>query len=402
MNEDFNLDGGHEIDDLFRNALSNHTESPSNDAWNKLNHKLNRKEVVDFVTLKKVPGTEGVSLPLYRQQWFRVAVAASVALLILFSSFFIINRTANNLNDPNHNIANKSIYPHSKTSYGVDDYNHIADYHSTNPESLNNTLKDDNFIAENNNRVENLDRMPVNHENNNSLQHMNDQNTIANNRNDHKINKNQESNSNQNNNDNIANSNNQNIYLPNNSISNNNQPIIADNSNNNGNPILGINNQNNQNNGNQDNYSVRNQAVNAVDSLIRANAIKDSLLLINDQNSVKNNSIDSNNEELLIQDQGNGSDNKNENQEIVPIFPNVFTPDGDGLNEYFTIGNLDHFPDNNLIIQDRKGKIVYREKEYRGNWNANGVEDGTYFYVFTYKNEKYETIAIKGIIYVIR
>jgi gliding motility-associated-like protein len=401
MNENFNLDGGHEIDDLFRNALSNHTESPSNDAWSKLNHKLNRKEVVDFVTLKKVPGTDGISLPLYRQQWFRVTAAASVALLILFSSFFIVKRTVNKLDNSNKNIANRNTDQHSKTPYGVDDYTNITGYNAVNPEPFNNAVSKDDFLAQNKNRVEGLNKMSVNHENNNSLQHLNDQNAIADNNN--KINKNRNNNNQINNsNDNQANSNNQNVYLPNNSISNNNQPIIADNSNNNVNPIVGINNQNNQNNNNQNDSNARNQAANAVDSLIHANAIKDSLLLlINDQNLIQNNGIDSTDEEISFPDQVNGVNN-NENQALVPGFPSSFSPNGDGLNDYLYVKNIEYFPDNTLIIMDRRGKKVFEKKEYRGDWNAQGVTDGTYFYVFTYKNEKNQSCGINGFLYIIR
>ncbi|MCB0558694.1 MAG: gliding motility-associated C-terminal domain-containing protein [Lewinellaceae bacterium] len=70
--------------------------------------------------------------------------------------------------------------------------------------------------------------------------------------------------------------------------------------------------------------------------------------------------------------------------------PNGITPNGDGLNDAFVFDQLllnpDKFPDNELIIFNRWGDIVYTAKPYLNNWqgtttNGDELPDGTYYYV---------------------
>ena len=71
-------------------------------------------------------------------------------------------------------------------------------------------------------------------------------------------------------------------------------------------------------------------------------------------------------------------------------FPNVVTPNADGINDRFVIGGLvEHqcYPYNSLIIVDRTGRIVYRgENIYREDqfWDPAATRSpaGTYFYRF--------------------
>lgn len=71
-------------------------------------------------------------------------------------------------------------------------------------------------------------------------------------------------------------------------------------------------------------------------------------------------------------------------------FPNVVTPNGDGINDRFVIGGLvdnQCYPYNSLIIVDRTGRVVYRsENIYRDDqfWDPAATHSpaGTYFYRF--------------------
>jgi len=104
------------------------------------------------------------------------------------------------------------------------------------------------------------------------------------------------------------------------------------------------------------------------------------------------------------------------------IFPNVITPNGDGINDVFAIENLntninpedpDGYRNNRLKIYDRWGKKVYDAQNYDtyaksgtiypGNqmFDASGLQDGVYYYSFEYKG-KAKTITFNGSITVLR
>jgi gliding motility-associated-like protein len=64
---------------------------------------------------------------------------------------------------------------------------------------------------------------------------------------------------------------------------------------------------------------------------------------------------------------------------------NTFTPNGDGDNDNWVIGNLDKFPDNTLTIYNRYGRQVYYAHPYSNNWHGkSGGEElpaATYYYI---------------------
>jgi gliding motility-associated-like protein len=61
--------------------------------------------------------------------------------------------------------------------------------------------------------------------------------------------------------------------------------------------------------------------------------------------------------------------------------PNVFTPNGDGINDFFEIKKIELFPESSLSIFNRYGKKVYESLSYNNEWNGGNLSAGTYFYM---------------------
>ncbi|HHB80048.1 MAG TPA: gliding motility-associated C-terminal domain-containing protein, partial [Saprospiraceae bacterium] len=64
-----------------------------------------------------------------------------------------------------------------------------------------------------------------------------------------------------------------------------------------------------------------------------------------------------------------------------------FSPNGDGINDYFVIENVASFPHNSLKVYNRWGNQVFEKAPYDNSWSATWndnkfVPDGTYFYIW--------------------
>jgi len=64
------------------------------------------------------------------------------------------------------------------------------------------------------------------------------------------------------------------------------------------------------------------------------------------------------------------------------LAPNVVTPNGDGVNDYFKINGLNNYPGSSLNVYNRWGNSLYTSDDYKNDWSPN-VTDGTYFYIVT-------------------
>jgi len=63
--------------------------------------------------------------------------------------------------------------------------------------------------------------------------------------------------------------------------------------------------------------------------------------------------------------------------------PNVFTPDGDGINDFFEIVGIDLFDRVEILITNRWGNEVYRNDNYRNQWAGHNLNEGVYYYQIT-------------------
>ena len=67
------------------------------------------------------------------------------------------------------------------------------------------------------------------------------------------------------------------------------------------------------------------------------------------------------------------------------IIPRAVTPNGDGVNDYFEIKNIDKYPDATIRIYDAKGMklIEYKAKDYKGwdgYYNGHPIRGDDYWY----------------------
>ncbi len=74
-------------------------------------------------------------------------------------------------------------------------------------------------------------------------------------------------------------------------------------------------------------------------------------------------------------------------EDVQPLeIPNVFTPNGDGVNDYFEVKGLSDCKDFELFIYNRWGQLVYKAKDEDLKWdgkdinNDNPLASGTYYF----------------------
>jgi hypothetical protein len=71
-------------------------------------------------------------------------------------------------------------------------------------------------------------------------------------------------------------------------------------------------------------------------------------------------------------------------------------------NGTFVVGDIDKFPQNNLVVfQKDDGKIIYERANYRNEWKAENVPNGTYLYIFSFTCDG-ETYMRRGTITIAR
>jgi gliding motility-associated-like protein len=122
---------------------------------------------------------------------------------------------------------------------------------------------------------------------------------------------------------------------------------------------------------------------------------------------------DSDGDGLTDRDEGNGDCDNDGNINSLDTdscdtdreIPDGFSPNGDGVNDFFTIVGLDKYERLEIVIFNRWGSIVYSDDNYNNKWDGYAnvklslgeqLPNGTYYYVLTIKDTGE---VIKGYVY---
>lgn len=109
---------------------------------------------------------------------------------------------------------------------------------------------------------------------------------------------------------------------------------------------------------------------------------------------------------------------------ILPVklfIPNVFTPNGDGINDTFIISEKGstaggssggqknslaeydnykpiniYYEHSELVVFNRQGRVVYKSSNYQNDWDGGNLPDGVYFYVLKCHGFKTPKAVFKG------
>ncbi len=75
---------------------------------------------------------------------------------------------------------------------------------------------------------------------------------------------------------------------------------------------------------------------------------------------------------------------------LAPTIPNVFSPNGDGIHDFWEIQYLESYPGATIEVFNRGGRLLYSSinysKPWDGKFNGNPLPVGTYYYIINPKN----------------
>jgi len=86
---------------------------------------------------------------------------------------------------------------------------------------------------------------------------------------------------------------------------------------------------------------------------------------------------------------------------VVIEIPNIFTPNGDGVNERFVINGLDKCDKRILVVKNQKGETVFQSNHYDNSWDGANLSDGSYYYQFMYSINNINEVR-KGVVLIRR
>lgn len=70
----------------------------------------------------------------------------------------------------------------------------------------------------------------------------------------------------------------------------------------------------------------------------------------------------------------------------IPVIPNVFSPNGDGINDKWNIGSLNSYVNCTVQVFNRYGHPVFQSNGYNKPWDGGNLPAGVYYYIIDPKN----------------
>jgi gliding motility-associated-like protein len=124
--------------------------------------------------------------------------------------------------------------------------------------------------------------------------------------------------------------------------------------------------------------------------------------------NVSNDPVETNNDFIVIPQVENTHESSplpEKNQELEVVLTNVFTPNGDGTNDFLFIQS-EGMQDFSVVILNQNNKIIYQSTDPKFNWdgkltNGDDAPIGQYVYFITAKSDsgdlinKYSTLFIQ-------
>jgi len=92
--------------------------------------------------------------------------------------------------------------------------------------------------------------------------------------------------------------------------------------------------------------------------------------------------------------------------EVILEMPNVFTPNGDGVNDVFIPAEYKAIERYNLQIFNRWGSLIYQSNDVSQGWDGTFqgalVADGVYFYIVNYLSTNNDNLQLNGTVTLIK
>ncbi len=77
----------------------------------------------------------------------------------------------------------------------------------------------------------------------------------------------------------------------------------------------------------------------------------------------------------------------NTNYDLI-VASNLLSPNGDGLNDHWKVQNLDLYPNNEVKVFDKTGRLIFHKKGYNNDWDGrvagSSLNENTYYYIIDF------------------